>query len=180
MEGYLAEIRMFGGNFAPRFWATCSGQILSIAQNTALFSLLGTTFGGNGQTTFALPDFRSRIVRGTGQGPGLPDISLGEVSGSESTTLTINNLPAHNHVLTQTPFQGGKAQRPGTTDLPSGNYHSILANNNAYSTTADADMAPMILPNLNITGGSQPLNRFSPYLGMNIIICIEGIFPSRD
>src|SRR6188768_3694227 len=91
---------MFAGNFAPRNWAFCQGQILSIAQNTALFSLLGTTYGGNGQTTFALPDFRGRVAVGTGQGPGLANITLGELSGSPTVTLTINNMPAHNHPLT--------------------------------------------------------------------------------
>src|SRR6478672_10112699 len=96
-EPFLAEIIMFAGNFAPRGWAFCQGQILSIAQNTALFSLLGTTYGGNGQTTFALPDLRGRVPVGTGQGPGLSNYDLGQVSGSESVTLTVSQMPAHNH-----------------------------------------------------------------------------------
>src|SRR3982750_2476369 len=96
-EPFLAEIIMFGGNFAPRGWAFCSGQILSIAQNTALFALLGTTYGGNGQTTFALPDLRGRAPIGTGQGPGLTNILLGELSGTQSVTLTSQQMPAHNH-----------------------------------------------------------------------------------
>src|SRR5689334_24076195 len=96
-EPFLAEIVLFAGNFAPRGWAFCWGQILSIAQNTALFSLLGTTYGGNGQTTFALPNLASRFPIGAGQGPGLSNYTLGQLAGTESTTLTINNMPAHNH-----------------------------------------------------------------------------------
>src|SRR5512132_2979097 len=97
MEGYIAEIRLFAGNFAPRGCAFCQGQILSIAQNTALFSLLGTTYGGNGQTTFALPDLRGRVPVGTGQGPGLPSVQLGELSGEPTHTLIITEMPAQNH-----------------------------------------------------------------------------------
>src|ERR1041384_4519663 len=96
-EPYLASIALFAGNFAPRGWAFCQGQILSIAQNTALFSLLGTTYGGNGQTTFALPDLRGRVAVGTEQGPGLPGITLGEVSGNYVNTLVAGNLPPHTH-----------------------------------------------------------------------------------
>src|SRR5688572_18111229 len=97
MDEFIAIIKMFGGNFAPRGWALCNGQILSIAQNTALFSLLGTTFGGNGQTTFALPDLRGRVPIHPGQGPGLSNYSLGQQAGTETVTLTINNMPAHGH-----------------------------------------------------------------------------------
>src|SRR5689334_22706995 len=97
MEGVYGVVTCFAGNFAPRNWATCDGQILSISQNTALFSILGTTYGGNGQTTFALPDLRGRAPISSGQGPGLTNYSLGESLGSETTTLTISNLPAHNH-----------------------------------------------------------------------------------
>ena len=99
MDEFIAIIKMFGGNFAPRGWAFCNGQILSIAQNTALFSLLGTTFGGNGQTTFALPDMRSRVPIHPGQGPGLSSYSLGQAAGTESITLTVNNLATHFHTF---------------------------------------------------------------------------------
>src|SRR5438105_10342167 len=98
-EPFLGQIMLFGGNFAPRGWAFCNGQIMSIAQNTALFSLLGTTYGGDGITTFALPDLRGRAPVGQGQGPGLSNITLGEASGTESITLTIANMPGHNHTL---------------------------------------------------------------------------------
>lgn len=183
MEGTLAEIRMFAGNFAPQAWAFCQGQILSIAQNTALFALLGTTYGGNGQTTFALPDFRGRSPFHTGQGPGLQNIDLGEQSGSASLTLLIANLPAHTHTLTPTNLTvGGKAERVGTTNSPSGNYHSILNSNNAYSSSTDGLMAAVNNGGVNIgvTGSSQPFSNRAPYLGMNFIICLQGIFPSRN
>jgi len=182
MEGYIAEIRMFGGNFNPRFWAFCQGQLLSIAQNTALFSLLGTTYGGNGQTTFALPDLRGRSPFGTGQGAGLPNITLGEISGSNAVTLTANNLPAHNHTVATTNLTvGAKAERAGTTDSPVANYHSILGGSSAYSTTSDVNMAPVNGSSvLGSTGGNQPVSVRSPYLGINFIICLQGIFPSRN
>src|SRR5215510_5189967 len=101
-EPFLGEIIMFGGNFAPRGWALCNGQILSIAQNTALFSILGTTYGGNGQTTFGLPDFRGRVPVSQGAGPGLSSYDLGEMPATESTTLLINQMPAHTHTATVT------------------------------------------------------------------------------
>src|SRR6187551_745598 len=99
MDGYIAQILFFAGNFAPRNWAFCAGQLLSIASNTALFSLIGTTYGGNGTTTFALPDFRGRTAVGTGQGPGLANITLGEVAGAATTTLLVTQIPAHTHAL---------------------------------------------------------------------------------
>jgi microcystin-dependent protein len=181
MEGTIAEIRMFAGNFAPRNWAFCSGQLLSIAQNTALFSLLGTTYGGNGQTTFALPDLRSRTAVGTAQGQGLSNINLGEQAGTENVTLTTNNLPAHNHTAAASGFYpGGYAERPAATDSPVNNYHSIMAGTNLYSTTMDTTLAAFSLPALSPSGGGQPVPHRSPYLGMNYIICMFGIFPSRN
>src|SRR6476660_4017904 len=111
MEGTIAEIRLFAGNFAPRSWAFCAGQILSIAQNTALFALLGTTYGGNGQTTFALPDFRGRIAVGTGSGPGLPIMDLGEVAGEPTHTLITTEMPAHNHTVAIGAYNGDLANQ---------------------------------------------------------------------
>jgi microcystin-dependent protein len=182
MDGTIAEIRMFGGNFAPRDWAFCQGQILSIAQNTALFSLLGTTYGGNGQTTFALPDFRGRSAFGTGQGPGLANISLGEVSGTESVTLIATQLPVHTHPVTPNGvYAGGKAERPGPLGTPVSNYYSILPGANHYSTTSDGNMAPIDASGvLSTVGASQPFSNRMPYLGLSIIICLFGIFPSRN
>lgn len=182
MEGYIAEIRMFAGNFEPRNWAFCSGQILSIATNTALFSLLGTTYGGNGTSTFALPDLRGRAPFGTGPGPGLPSINLGDVSGSEAVTLGITNLPAHNHPLSSTNLtMGANAERVGTTDSPVSHHNSILGGNNAYSSTTDGSMASLSGTSVIGTNGSNtPINIRSPYLGINYIICLFGIFPSRN
>src|SRR5215207_9632471 len=105
-EPFIGEIRMFGGNFAPRGWAFCEGQLLSIAQNTALFSILGTTYGGNGTTTFALPDLRGRVPIQPGQGPGLSPYTLGQMSGQENVTLLITNIPAHTHTLGASGGQG--------------------------------------------------------------------------
>lgn len=180
MEGTMSEIRFFAGNFQPKNWAYCDGRVLAINTNTALFSLLGTTYGGNGQTTFGLPDFRSRIPVGTGTGPGLPSIVLGEMQGVPNTTLTILNLPAHNHPG-QCSITIPAYSEAGTSSDPTG---SILASKNGlYKTgvTADAAMAQMgttvvVAP----TGNNQPINLEQPYLGMNIIICLYGIYPSRN
>lgn len=180
MEGTIAEIRMFAGNFAPNSWAFCSGQLLSIAQNTALFSLLGTTYGGNGQTTFALPDFRGRTPVGTGQGPGLADVLLGEVSGTPTVTLLTTNMPAHNHTVTGSLTMGSK-NGAGDSISPTGNYPASVAGSNLYSTTQDAQMAPLNGSlSAGPTGGNQPISIMPPYLGMNLIICMFGIFPSRN
>lgn len=179
MEGYIAEIRMFAGNFNPRSWAFCQGQLLSIAQNTALFSLIGTIYGGNGQTTFGLPDFRGRIPVGTGQGPGLPSYSQGEMSGTQTTTLLPSNLPLHTHAVTGTVVMQAAADGTLSTD-PTNRRPGPAA---LYSASA-ADlvgMAPIpVSGNTSVSGQSQPFANLPPYLGMNYIICIEGIYPSRN
>jgi microcystin-dependent protein len=180
MEGTIGEIRMFAGNFAPRTWAFCSNQILPIAQNTALFSILGTTYGGNGQTTFALPDFRGRVAVGTGQGPGLANITLGQLSGTPSVTLTTGNMPAHTHALTGTVNPQGNSGSAGLTNDPS---NRRFAGTSIFTGAADdlQTMAPAASTlALGVTGGSQPFSIMPPYLGMNYIICLFGIFPSRD
>jgi len=172
MEGYIAQIIMFAGNFAPRSWAFCQGQIIAIAQNTALFSLLGTTYGGNGQTTFALPDLRGRVPVGTGQGPGLPNINLGEVAGNPNHTLLITEMPAHNHLV-------NAVSEAGDAATPQGNY---LANSGATDREYKS-MGTSVQMNSNMispTGGNQPFSIMQPYLGMNYVICLEGIFPSRN
>lgn len=177
MEGYIAEIRMFAGNFAPRGWAFCQGQILSIAQNTALFSLLGTTFGGNGQTTFALPDFRGRVAVGTGQGPGLPSVDLGEVSGSPTHTLITTEIPAHTHTL-------NASTNGPTVNTASGNLLASQSRSNGGTMPnvygPNSNQTPMGNLAIGIAGGSQPFSIMQPYLGMNFIICLEGIYPSRN
>jgi microcystin-dependent protein len=183
MEGYIAEIRLFAGNFAPRGWAFCNGQILSIAQNTALFSLLGTTFGGNGQTTFALPDLRGRVAVGPGQGPGLPSVNLGQMAGAPTHTLIITEMPAHNHVA-QVAVRSFDNSLGGTgdTDTTAGHFWaSSVGVGELYSTTTNATMnSTAVQTTIGVAGGSQPHNNMQPYLGVNYIICMEGIYPSRN
>lgn len=199
MEGYLAEIRMFAGNFAPRGWFFCQGQLLSISQWTALFALLGTTYGGNGQTTFGLPDFRGRCGDGTGTGPGLPSVDLGEIAGTPSQTLILTNLPIHNHTATFTSTSSLNAATVDATLQNPGGTGAVLAT--AKDTSGRPTLAtpaiyapsgtatPAALAGLNVsggtvttglTGGNQPFDNTQPYLGMNFIICAEGIFPSRN
>ncbi|MBK6826971.1 MAG: phage tail protein [Chitinophagaceae bacterium] len=180
MEGTIGEIRMFAGTFAPRSWAFCQSQLLPIAQNTALFSILGTTYGGNGQTTFGLPDFRGRVAVGTGQGPGLSNVTLGEMSGTPTVTLTTNNMPAHNHALSGAVSLVANGGTDGLTDDPTGRR---LAGANIYTnfTNEPATMVPLQSTlAVGVNGGSQPFSIMPPYLGMNYIICLFGIFPSRD
>jgi microcystin-dependent protein len=180
MEGTIGEIRLFAGNFAPQNWAFCAGQIISIASNTALFAILGVTYGGNGQTTFALPDLRGRTAIGAGNGKGLTPRVLGEVLGTESNTLLISNLPMHNHTLACNNSAGsGSANSPegafmgvGPVDRSSG-----LPVNTRYATSANAIMAPM---SVGVSGSSQPVNNLQPLLCTNYIICMYGIFPSRN
>ena len=183
MEGVIAEIRMFAGTFPPRNWAYCQSQILSIAQNTALFSLLGTTYGGNGQTTFGLPDFRGRVPVGTGQGPGLSSYVLGQMSGSETNTIGTTNFPAHTHPFSGSVTMPGNAAA-GNADVPQGNYPATLTGTNMYSTVNNGSgLANMQLALTAAPAGSaspQPVNNIQPVLGMNYIICMFGIYPSRN
>lgn len=166
---FIGEIAMFAGNF-PRGWAMCNGQILQISQNQALFSLLGTTYGGNGQTTFALPDLRGRVPVGMGQGAGM-NIVQGEASGAASHTLLTSELPPHNHLVRS-------SSAAGTSANPNNNgWASSTARDNVYSATDDGTMRPTAIAN---TGGGQPHNNMQPYLGLNFIIALEGIFPARN
>jgi microcystin-dependent protein len=178
MEGTLAEIRMFAGNFNPRGWLFCNGQLLPIAQWTAVFALVGTTYGGNGQTTFGLPDFRGRVAVGTGNGAGLQSVQLGEMAGTPSVTLLTSNLPAHNHQLTGNLTPQAATNGALGTDA-SGRY---IGPGRFFSTAGDnVNMAPIPvnLPT-TIAGNNQPISIEQPYLGINFIFCVEGIFPSRN
>lgn len=177
MDPVLGVVTMFAGYFQPRGWAFCNGQIISIAQNTALFSILGTTYGGNGQTTFALPDLRGRTPIHTGQGPGLPFMSLGQVSGAEYITLTQAHLPFHTHTATLTL---GVSNSAATTDEPGGAVPAV-GSVNAYHASATPDgqfggVSAVVQP----AGGGQPISIRQPYLGISFIIAMEGIFPSRN
>lgn len=171
-EAFIGEIKMFAGNFEPRGWAFCDGRLLSIAQNSALFSILGTTYGGNGQTTFALPDLRGRTPVGFGEGPGLSPKYLGEQFGSEAVTLTISQMPAHSHTVNAVTSEGN-------SNLPT---NSLPANTKTldkeYST--EQPNTTMKTGMIGVTGSNQPVNVTQPSLGMNYIICLEGIYPSRN
>jgi microcystin-dependent protein len=161
---FLGEIRMVAFNFAPKGWASCDGQILSIQQNTALFSLLGTTFGGNGQTTFALPDLRGRAPLHPSQ-----SIALGQVGGAETNTLAINQMPAHNHAVSAS----SAARNAGS---PANNTWAVQSAN-AYGTQPNATMNPAALAN---SGGSAPHPNMQPYLTIHFCIALTGVFPSRN
>ncbi|MFG0306714.1 MAG: phage tail protein [Phycisphaerales bacterium JB040] len=186
MEGYIAEIRMFGGNFAPRNWAFCDGQLLPISSYTALFSLLGTIWGGDGRTTFALPDFRGRSPISPGQGPGLPSYNVGAKGGAATTTLTTGNLPAHNHTASTVvtaramPNEGDSAVPTDRTWAKSGMGDPDYAPPVSGSTV---DLHPDALnasTTVGNTGSGQSFNNMHPYAACYYIICLFGIFPSRN
>ena len=178
MDEFIGIIKMFAGNFAPRGWAFCNGQLLSIAQNTALFSILGTTYGGNGQTTFALPDLRGRVAVHPGQGPGLSSYSLGENGGTESTTLTPGNLPPHSHTLNANGGAKGNIAVPTGNFLGVGNVPSSGENINMYSNAAGSN--PLAAGSITGGGSSLPFPNIQPFLCVNFIICLEGIYPSQN
>ncbi len=169
MDPFIGAIVMFGGNFAPRGWATCDGQLLPISSNSALFSILGTTYGGDGRTTFALPDLRGRVSMHPGSGPGLTPRKLGQKVGSETETLTVNEIPAHNHGVQATNGNGNKND-------PQNN---ILADEpSAYS-----NRTPQVLMNADMitnTGGGGAHNNVQPSLCANYIIALIGTYPSRN
>ena len=170
MEPFLAEILMFGGNFAPRGWAFCDGQLLAINQYQALFSLLGTTYGGDGRTTFALPDLRGRVAMHAGNGPGLSPRSLGQKSGLETNTLNVGQLPSHNHTFNL------PAKEEGDEGAPDGAF--IVGDGTAsFGTTSDVTLGTATTNN---TGGNQAVNNLQPYNCVNFIIALQGTFPSRN
>lgn len=197
-EPFLGEIIMFAGNFAPRGWALCNGQLLSVSQNSALFAILGTTYGGNGQTTFGLPNLQGRAPVHQGQSPGTSRYTLGEVGGTENVTLTINELPAHNHTVALSgtgnvsvalgaSSANGNAPAPGPTTVPA-KITSGLNTLNAYSTTApDTTLLPVnttttvnVSGNTGAAGNNLPVPIVQPYVVVNFIIATEGVFPSRN
>jgi microcystin-dependent protein len=169
-EPYIGEIRLFTGNFAPRGWAFCSGQLLSIAQNQALFSLLGTTYGGDGMVTFALPDLRGRVAMHTA-----PNHPLGERGGETSHSITINEMPMHIHSATAVVnVNNGN----GTTNQPTGNYPAV-SETNAYTQAGNVTMS-QITTTSTTAGSMAPVNNMQPYLVVNYIIAVQGIFPSQQ
>lgn len=171
MEPFVAEIRIFPFNFAPRGWAFCDGQIMSISQNTALFSLLGTTYGGDGRSTFALPDMQGNVPMHPGQGPGLSRHDLGEMSGVDSVSLLEAEIPAHTHAV---------RALNDVADVQSPSPARVLArsqNANAYTAPTGAPLQRLAASALTPTGGSQPHNNLQPYLTLNFCIALQGVFP---
>ncbi len=192
-DPFIGQINAFGFNFQPRGWQLCQGQILGIAQNTALFSLLGTTYGGNGQTTFALPDLRGRAIIGQGQGPGLQNYQMGQLAGTESVTLLSSQMPMHTHTLAASSGGAKASTLAGTESVPGTNGAVTLAVPSDADTRAavnlyNNDTAPTITltssggaaSQTGVTGGSLPFSIMQPYLTLNYSIAIYGIFPSRD
>lgn len=177
-DPFVAEIRMFGFNFAPKGWAFCNGQLLPLSQNTALFSLLGTNYGGDGKSTFALPDLQGSAATCQGQGPGLSGWSVGQERGSATVTLLQSEMPAHAHTLNA---RGGA----GTTNVASGN----IPSNGSWvqggqfgvvqSYAVDPPSTQMGPQALAVTGGNQPHNNMMPYLTVNFCIALQGVFPPR-
>lgn len=207
MEGYIAEVRLFAGNFAPLYWQYCMGQSMSIAENTALYSLIGTLYGGDGQQSFQLPDLRGRVPVGAGTGIGLPTINVAEADGSEVYMLLTNQMPMHNHAVSSgssglIPLTGNITAtmnvdtNDGTLNAPSGNFLAAYPNG-LYASAADTagsklatNAITMATNNLSVNlstvqisptgGGGQPINKMMPFLVLNYIICVEGIYPSRN
>jgi microcystin-dependent protein len=180
---YLGQIVMFAGNFAPRGFAFCNGQLLSIAQNTALFSLLGTYYGGNGTTTFALPNLQSRISLHQGQGPGLAYYAIGQSAGAPNVTILTTTMPSHPHVLNATTPQA-TANTIGNTLLPAQPTASLSGNPTFYIHPVQGQPAPvqhtLAAAACGPNGGSQPHSNLMPTLCITFIIALQGIFPSRN
>jgi len=168
-DPFIGEIRNFGFNFAPRGWALCNGQLLPIQQNQALFSLLGTMYGGDGRVTFGLPDLRGRVSMGFGQGPGLSLRTQGEQSGAEAVTLAAGQMPSHSHSVA--------AASSATSKNPSDALPAFTSAGTSFGTTADLAMSPAMIGQ---SGGSQPHDNMQPYVVTNWCISLQGIFPQRD
>ena len=184
---FLGQIQLFAGNFAPRGWALCEGQILPISQYTALFSILGTTYGGDGRTSFALPDLRGRVAIAPGTGPGLTTYRLGARAGTETNVMNTLQLPSHTHIATGTTKASNAV---GTTNNPEGKVlatgkavvdRSTSFNANIYGDASNANMAVNeVSVTLGNTGGNQSINNMQPYLATNYIIALQGLYPSRS
>lgn len=180
MTGVLAYVTPFAGNFAPRAWAQCAGQLLAISTNTALFSLLGTNYGGDGKVTFGLPDLRGRAVVGAGQGPGLSEYFLGQEGGAETTTLLPTEIPIHTHPI-QLGVTPGCASSNGNTANPNNAVYAPLSSGaNAFSSVGSQKMKPYnVTVNTGIAGQGLPFSNRNPFLALTYIICLQGVFPAR-
>lgn len=171
-EPFVGEIRLFAGNFAPRGWALCDGQLLAVSQNDALFSLLGTIYGGDGRTTFGLPDLRGRIPVHAGSGPGLSPRRLGAKAGAENVTLTVNQLPPHQHTV-------GASDNSGSHSQPSGVMAKDLNSTTLYAENLSGITTDLHPNRVGHAGGSQSHSNLMPFLCINFIIALFGIYPSR-
>lgn len=176
-QPYLGAIFMFAGNFAPSGYQLCQGQLLSISQYTALFSILGTTYGGNGTTNFALPDLRGRAPIGQGTGNGLTPVTLGEAAGVQNVTIQLNNMPAHNHLINVSTASGSQASPKNNFSAPAIDSQGGAVAGYNSSATAGATMATGAV---SMAGSSVPVSVQNPFLGINYIIAMVGIFPSRN
>lgn len=172
-EPFLGEIRMTGFNFAPQGWALCNGQILAISQNTALFSLLGTFYGGDGKANFALPNLQSRVAIHQGQGNGLSPYDIGQIGGVESVALQYNQMPIHNHSV-------GVVNAGGNVASPSGNYPAIESTGTSLNYSNSTPNASLNAATIGNAGGTTPVPVIQPYVCLNFIIALVGIFPSRS
>lgn len=179
MDPFIGQIILFAGNFAPRNWAFCDGQLLAISQNTALFSILGTTYGGDGRTTFALPDLRGRVPMHAGSGPGLTPRPLGQKGGAERHTLTITEIPSHDHNAQLDLFGSND---PASSAAPEGNVMATSSQSGIYGPANN--LVPMdgsaSQVSVAANGGSQPHNNVQPYTALNYIIALYGLYPSRN
>lgn len=172
-EPFIAEIRIFAGNFAPRGWAFCDGQLLPVSQNTALFSLIGTTYGGDGRSTTGLPNLQGRAPMHPGRGPGLTSRRLGQRGGVETVTLSESQIASHNHALTA-------QDRRANSGVAVANSLSEARDGNLYQSNTTANMGQMNAAALLPTGGGQAHNNLQPFLTMNFIIALVGLYPSRS
>lgn len=172
-DPYIGEIKMFAGNFAPRSYAFCNGQLLPIAQNTALFSILGTIYGGDGRTTFALPNLQGRAAMNQGRGPGLTQRTLGEQGGEAAVTLQTSQIPSHNHLLRGTSSSGDNSN-PATRTFGSG------GRGDPPFYASQGTTVPMAQNAIGITGGGQGHNNMQPYLAVSFIIALQGVYPPRN
>ncbi|PHR69967.1 MAG: phage tail protein [Lutibacter sp.] len=182
-EGFIGEVKLFAGNFAPRTWALCEGQLLAISSKTALFSIVGTMYGGDGRTTFGLPDLRGRTAIGVGHGPGLSDIRIGQRGGLETKTLTTLQLPNHTHNAGTLQGTIMCNEEDGTSDEPEGKNFGIGAavvyNSEGNDKVMSANTVS-VSGATSATGGQQAFDIRNPYLGLNYIICLQGVYPSRN
>ena len=178
-EPFLGQIQTFGFSFTPRGWAKCDGQLLAISSNSALFALLGTTYGGDGRTTFGLPDLRGRVALHQGTGPGLSSRTMGQRSGVENVTLNINQMPQHNHAQDDPKLLA--TANPANTSDPTGAALAIApAYNDSSPPAADMDAGSIVHPDVANAGSSQSHTNVQPFLVLNVCIALQGIFPSRN